>query len=308
MDKKDKNKILVVGLFRDYYYEQIICDTLTELGETIIRLRLSVIYKYFFTSKIEYHLNILGPANIYAYCLLIFKVLFHKPKKIIFRKNVIWNKQILLFIRRLHNDVELIYIENDNPFSEIYQKGNLHQKRHFIHVKPTIPIFDKILAYRPKNVSDFNNHGAKVTVLAPPFYINKWGNNLSFSEKKIDVLFIGHFTVERKIMVEYLYQNGIPVKVVGNNWEQKKPYFLNHGVYGEEYYKLLSSSKICLAFYSKLNQDVYTRRCFEIPFCKSLLVAEKTKEIQDFFIDGYEAIFFKNKQQLLKKLLLITKS
>jgi spore maturation protein CgeB len=51
-----------------------------------------------------------------------------------------------------------------------------------------------------------------------------------------------------------------------------------------------------------MNRDVYTRRCFEIPGLGKLLLCERTSEMQELFKEDQEAVFFSNKQELLKKI------
>jgi spore maturation protein CgeB len=60
-----------------------------------------------------------------------------------------------------------------------------------------------------------------------------------------------------------------------------------------------------LAFLSVLNEDVYTRRNFEIPGMGGLMLSERTFELEKYFSEGKEAFFFSNKEELLEKVQLI---
>ena len=44
----------------------------------------------------------------------------------------------------------------------------------------------------------------------------------------------------------------------------------------EEYTKALNVAKISLNFFSKVNNDVLTIQCLEIPVCNKLLVSERS--------------------------------
>ena len=72
-------------------------------------------------------------------------------------------------------------------------------------------------------------------------------------------------------------------------------------VRGKDYLETLGSSKICLSFLSKMNRDVYTRRCFEIPAMKKLLLCERSEDMQEMFVEDKEAVFFSDKLELLEK-------
>ena len=58
---------------------------------------------------------------------------------------------------------------------------------------------------------------------------------------------------------------------------------------------------IALCFLSKLNKDTYTRRCFEIPAIGSALFSEYSEYLANLFIDGTEAVFFRNQNELVEK-------
>ena len=126
-----------------------------------------------------------------------------------------------------------------------------------------------------------------------------------------DIVFIGHY--EPDLRVDYLkalVNLGIKVKLFGSNkqWTKKVlgknlyQYFhpINHAE-GEDYNKALNGAKICLAFLSKLNRDTYTRRCFEIPASRSLMLAERTESLQNLYKEDYEACYFSNIDELLLK-------
>ena len=72
-------------------------------------------------------------------------------------------------------------------------------------------------------------------------------------------------------------------------------------VEGDNYTKALCGAKICLAFLSKLNRDTYTRRCFEIPACGRVMLAERTEDLQKMFKEDEEACFFSSNEELLEK-------
>jgi spore maturation protein CgeB len=72
---------------------------------------------------------------------------------------------------------------------------------------------------------------------------------------------------------------------------------------GAEYRKALCGAKMCLCFLSKLNRDSYTTRSFEIPACGRLLLSERTADLQRFFREDVEAVFFSTPEELAQKAL-----
>ena len=60
-------------------------------------------------------------------------------------------------------------------------------------------------------------------------------------------------------------------------------------------------ARMCLAFLSKLNRDVYTYRCLEIPACGRLLLSERTPDLLRRFKDGEEAVFFSGRDEMVER-------
>ena len=89
--------------------------------------------------------------------------------------------------------------------------------------------------------------------------------------------------------------------ITRNNVKLDHLYPVNY-LYGAEYNKALSGAKIALCIYSTLNRDVYTRRCFEIPATETFMLAPRTQEMMDYFEDGYEAVYYDSKDDLIDKI------
>ncbi|MFM6130768.1 MAG: glycosyltransferase, partial [Sphaerospermopsis kisseleviana] len=111
-----------------------------------------------------------------------------------------------------------------------------------------------------------------------------------------------------------LISAGICVKIYGTGWDMKNVsplYRFNTivPVHGRRYYECLREGKINLAFLSELNEDVYTRRNFEIPGMGGLMLSERTNELLSFFEEGKEAFYFNTKDELLNAVkFILTKS
>jgi hypothetical protein len=72
-------------------------------------------------------------------------------------------------------------------------------------------------------------------------------------------------------------------------------------VYADDYARALTGSRVGLGFVRTAWPDQHTTRTFEIPACGSLLLADRTKEHQEFFEEGREAEFFESCEELLEK-------
>ncbi|MEI6553667.1 MAG: glycosyltransferase, partial [bacterium] len=70
----------------------------------------------------------------------------------------------------------------------------------------------------------------------------------------------------------------------------------------EDYNLAINSAKIALVFLSKLNNDTYTRRVFEIIATKRLMVSVYTDDLNSLFENKKEAVYFNNKEDLVTKI------
>ena len=70
----------------------------------------------------------------------------------------------------------------------------------------------------------------------------------------------------------------------------------------KDYNLAINGAKIALVFLSKLNNDTYTRRCFEIPATKTMMLSEFTNDLSSMFEEGVEAEYFRSKRELVDKI------
>lgn len=211
-------------------------------------------------------------------------------------------------IKKLRQNGSIVFgYNNDDPFSGSTPK---YVYRHYIK---SLPEYDWIFAYRPKNLADYRRLGFNNTSLLRSYYIKE--NNFPISElptKKYchDVVFIGHFEDDgREEYIKYLMgHDKIDFHLYGTLWDRSKYVEEIRTRFGEikplydDYNLALNSAKVALVFLSKLNNDTYTRRCFEITAAKTLMLSQYTDDLDSMFKEGVEAEYFRDKEEMMDKI------
>jgi hypothetical protein len=114
------------------------------------------------------------------------------------------------------------------------------------------------------------------------------------------VVFVGTWMPERGGFVAELVRRGLPLAIYGDfwpkaaEWTELKAVWRGPAVYGDDYAKAIQCSKIALGLLSKGNRDHHTTRTAEIPALGGLLCAERTDEHTQLFVEGKEAIFWRD--------------
>jgi spore maturation protein CgeB len=232
-------------------------------------------------------------------------VLFWRPTHIL--------PQTLLYLADM--GVMTASYNNDDPFGPRVH-GNVPWHHHFMwywYIK-CLPVYDCNFFYRSINVIESQEFGAKNTHVLLPYFLPWKDRPMEMSESEherydSEVVFVGHYEPDgRENSIRALAKAGIRVKiwgghywnrtVLGDIYESISPIVPADGV---EYAKALSGAKICLCFLSKMNRDTYTRRCFEIPACGKVMLAERTNDLLNFFKEDQEACFFSSNEELVRK-------
>jgi len=198
---------------------------------------------------------------------------------------------------------------NDNPFGP---KQNMLRYRHFL---PSLPLYHGFHVYRERNVQEMVNAGVPRVKVLMSYYLPwlDYPHKLSSAELGhlgCDVVFAGHCENDmRSECIAKLVRDNTQVKIYGveRYWKRDLPKDVYAKVkpiplvFGEDYRKAICGSKMALSFFSKWNQDQYTRRVFEIPACGVFLLSERTSTMQGLFAEGVEAEFFSSADECLEK-------
>ena len=209
-------------------------------------------------------------------------------------------------IKLRHPRTLVVSYNIDNPFED---GRKFFRWRHYLaHAK----LCGLNYFVRPRTVEHARQAGIPNPRLLMQFYVQDLHRPLprAQAESRQDVLFVGHYEPDgRGQLLSHLLLHGVAVRIFGNRWEElprNSPIRRLHPpiamVTGEEYVRLLAGSKIALVFLSGVNRDPYTSRCFEIPACKTFMLAPRTPEIQALYEEDKEVVLYENKEELLEKI------
>ncbi len=299
-------RIILAGFWSHSHCEESFSKQITEYGMDVISFKIS----NYFNTKWNNYLNAI-PLPIGA-VLKINREFLALVKSTNVDYVFLWNcnhffPSTLQEIRA--RNIKIIVYNNDDPYGSVLsnKKPWIHFFQFFWFLK-SLFFADIIFVYRPVNIKEaaqYTNTSSKIKLFKPYFIPSEDKVDLKEKKYKQDVIFIGHYEDDNRLTdLEYLFVNNVDLKVYGTGWENRFTTYKNsiYPVYGEDYINELRGSKICLSFLSKMNRDVYTRRCFEIPSLGKLLLCERTLEMQELFKEDEEAVYFGNKQELLEKI------
>ena len=193
---------------------------------------------------------------------------------------------------------------NDSPFSKWYKPyswGNFRK---------ALKYSDIAYSYRESDIEGYKQHGAKDVRILRSYYMAE--RNYFIPDEDIDievpdVVYIGHYeSDEREDYIKTLLQNGIKVGL-NHSWNSFEPENENIVRFDRDtsmgrYNELLNKAKIAIVFLSSINNDTYTRRCFEIPAVKTLMAAPYTETIASMYEDDKEVILFGDKDEFVSKI------
>jgi hypothetical protein len=236
--------------------------------------------------------------------------LFNPKLIFIYRGTHITSQTITEIKQRLPHCMVFGY-NNDDPFAPGHPPWLW---RNFLK---SVPKYDIVFAYRHHNLDDYRRIGAKRVELLRSWYVPDSNFSVELTEiDKVkydcDVVFIGHYENDGRLeYLEEVVRSGYKLRLFGPGYEWNYPLAKSsllkylapvHLVWNEDYNKALCGAKIALCFFSKLNRDTYTRRCFEIPATGTLLLSEYSDDLATLFRSGDEADYFKTKEEMIDKI------
>lgn len=229
----------------------------------------------------------------------------HKPDCVIIFKGVETFPQTLSWIKS--QGIKLINYNPDHPFRFVSKGSGNH------NVLRSIPIYDLHITYSKSIAKELKEKykDIKVEILPFGYMINDDEFELVKAEEEINkVCFIGYADSERADFIQDILNNGIEVEVFGDNWNRyflksNKLLTINPSVKGIEYYKALRKFRIQLNHFRKHNYGSHNMRTFEIPAVGGIQLAPYSEEHIEFFEENKEIFFFKDIDDLIRKIMTI---
>lgn len=306
-------KIMIVGGWKWYQYETAFAKALELNNVTVYKFCTSNFFSGFWGRVQLTFPLIFGPALSHLNSELLRDAKKERPDWILF-----WRVTHVLpkTVERLRAmGIRTASYNNDDPFGpSVHGNTPWHHHLLWFWYLRCLSKIDKNFFYRKINCHEAVELGASHASLMMPYFIPWRDRPVELNQAELlrfasDVVFIGHYEPDgRELKIRALMNSRIQVKiyggvywsreVLGDLYDRLKPI---QPVEGEDYIKALCGAKICLAFLSKLNRDTYTRRCFEIPACGGLMLAERTKDLTTMFIEDKEACFFSTDEELVDK-------
>jgi len=312
-------RVLVAGDWHSDLHETEVCKSLRRLGHEALEFKW---HHYFtFDSQKPRTFNALlkriqnkfvtGPSIARINSDFLKQIRVHRPEMIFVYRGTHLTAATLMQVKQELPTCKLVGYNNDDPFSPTQPR---YLWRHFM---AAIPAYDLMLAYRHANLDDFRRLGAKNVQLLRSWFVPDRNFPIDAADESIkryqcDVVFVGHYESDSRLSCfEAIVEAGIDFKIYGPGYdwdpviqsskslEVYKPVKL---VWNIEYNKVLNGAQIALCFLSKLNRDTYTRRCFEIPATKTLLMSEYTDDLAALFVEDMEIVFFRSKEELVSKI------
>jgi|GEM_PF-128535 len=252
----------------------------------------------------HYNLNI-GPGVFKFNREVIRVALLQKPDIILVDNRPFLTLGTLKILKKKLVHAKIINILTDDPGGSWRRSWRLSRS--------TCYFYDFHFVQREINIPELLKRGANRVELCFRSFDKNYHKHLSLSSSDkekyaCDIGFIGTYEREREAYIAFLIENGIKVSIWGNGWPEGKywsiikSYYKGPSVYGDEYVKIINGMSIALHFLRKINRDQQDSRTFEIPACKTFMLAERSWLHKLFFIEGEEAVFFTSKEELLSKL------
>ncbi len=311
-------KILIAGDWRSELHEQPVFQALLNLGHDVHRFAW---HTYFDASGRAGRLRplfarlqnkyLFGPLVRRLNVELLQQSAFIAPELLFIYRGTHICAATIRAIRSRLPGVIIVGYNNDDPFAPDQPRWLW---RHFF---ACLKEYDVALAYRQHNLEDFRRHGARRTYLLRSWFVPQRNHPVVTPEREkeafnSEVVFVGHYENDGRLeLLEAVVGAGHRLRLFGPGYDwdpvlagskalrDLRPVKL---VWGEDYNKALCGSKVALCFFSRLNRDTYTRRCFEIPATGTMMLSEYSSDLASMFAEGREAEFFRSKEEMLSKL------
>jgi spore maturation protein CgeB len=305
-------KIMIVGTWVWPQYEQAFARGLRDSGVEVSSVSTSNFFKGFL-GRIQQAIPLPGNLISTLNRTVIAAAETQQPDLVLFWRPTHVLPKTITIIKSM--GITTVSYNNDDPFGP-KEQNNVPWHHHFLwywYIK-CLPHFNYNFFYRKINIAEAVVHGAKHGTVMLPYFMPWQDHPVQSTASELqryetDVVFVGHYEPDGRVgSIRALVSAGIRLKLWGGHYWTRavlgEIYDLLAPIEpaeGGDYAKALCGAKVCLCFLSKLNRDTYTRRCFEIPACGKVLLAERTDDLMMFFKEDKEACFFSSPEEMILK-------
>jgi hypothetical protein len=295
-----KPTILLAGFYKYSWHEEAWERSLKELGYKVYSFKF-IHYFSGLTGRLQYRF-VSGPAlwranrELLAFCKKC------QPDILVAYRALSLHPFTLQKIRRISSHTMLVSYQNDSIF------GALRNKAYWRLFRSAIPLYDLHLVYRCQDLERYIQYGAKDVYMLRSHYLPWLHKKFGHSSWFADIGYYGHYEDDMRSewMTQLMKQCPANYGLRGSNWDKKRmgrPWekLNTREVQGQEYVEAINGTSIALCFLSTMNEDSYTRRCFEIPACGSFMLSQRTSELQALYEEDREAVFFSDTKELVDK-------
>lgn len=233
---------------------------------------------------------------------LVAAVRNYRPDIVVVDNSKVIRRSTLDTLRRLGTP-QLVYYSPD----DIAARHNLS-----LPLKWSLPYWDIVCTTKTFNIPELKAFGVQHPLLVGKAFDPALHHPLSRADvredfERFDAVFLGTYEKERCASINTLAEAGITIVVYGsnkNNWRVSalhQTVTLRPPKFAEEYVQAWHTGKVALCFLRKINRDRITQRTMEIAAIGRPMVAERTDEHDQHFIDGTEYLGFASDAELVRQ-------
>jgi len=290
---------MIVGSWRWSIYEEALANGFAALGAE--------------TFKFSYDLddisfNLAGPFQHWRKIKIVNNNLLsacvaNKPDMLFFYRCAFILPSTIKQLKRILPQTVICFYHNDNPY--VYLKNRI-KYYFFLH---SLELANITYVYRPSNLKDCLKFKAANPKLLMPHYrtdYHWWNGKYDLTQKTYDVIFAGHFENDgRAEYVKSIFDAGIDLHIYDKGWDAIFRRYnwpqanCHERLNKDEYRETINQAKIAIVFLSCKNQDVYTRRCFEIPACGTAMLLPDNLFLRNIFVKDISAAYYSDTQSMV---------
>ena len=314
-------KILLIGEYMWDWYQEACAKALESMGCEVVRFGWFDDFRHWVPGhsepsyhsifqRIEYRIRS-GPT-VWRISKRLLKIAVQTKPDIVWFYNVsLISPDVVSKMRALLPDAVFCQYSNDNPFSKRAKPGLW---RNYL---ASVKHFDMHFAFRKSNIADYERYNSQSIHLLRSYFIPEEDYPVVQDEIparfKCDVVFAGHYENDGRVeMLEAICYAGYRLNLFGGGWDDALPklnadsplraQYPISPVTKADYRYAICGAKVALCFLSRLNHDTYTRRSFQIPAMEVAMLSEYTDDLAALYTPDTEAVFFRDKQELIEKL------